>query len=103
MQRLPKRKAEKAILKWFNGNTSTKRVIKKFHAFVVVIGNSIVAALRRNPIMRRTLSSRYKNVNVGIGGDRPEDVSWQFNDIVLPKSFTSVVIHCRMNDIDTSN
>ena len=52
MQRLPKRKAEKAILKWLNRYTlPPQRVIKKSHAFLVVIGDSIVAGLRRNPTL----------------------------------------------------
>ena len=104
MQRLPKRKAEKAILKWLNRYTlPPQRVIKKSHAFLVVIGDSIVAGLRRNPTVWITLLSRYKIINLGIGGDQPENLLWRVNDIVLPKSFTSVVIHCSMNNIDTSN
>ena len=46
---------------------------------------------------------RYKTVNLGIGGDRIEKILWCFNDIVLPKSIRSVVIHCGTNNIDTSS
>ena len=45
---------------------------------------------------------QYKTVNLGIGGDQTENVLWRINDIVLPKSIRSVVIHCGTNNIDTS-
>ena len=46
---------------------------------------------------------QYKTVNLGIGGDQIENVLWRMNDIVLPKSVRSVVIHCGTNNIDTSS
>ena len=46
---------------------------------------------------------QYKTVNLGIGGDQTENVLWRINDIVLPKSIRSVVIHCGTNNIDTSS
>ena len=54
---------------------------------MVVIGDSIVAGLRRYPILQD------KTVNLGIGGDRIENVLWRINDIVLPKSLRSGVTH----------
>ena len=46
---------------------------------------------------------QYKTVNLVIGGDRIENVLFRINDIVLPKSIRSVVIHCGTNNIDTSS
>ena len=46
---------------------------------------------------------QYKTVNLGIGRDRIENVLWRINDIVLPKSIRSVVIHWGTNNIDTSS
>ena len=46
---------------------------------------------------------QYKTVNLGIGGDQIENVLWHINDIVLPKSIRSIVIHCGTNNIDTSS
>ena len=70
---------------------------------MVVIGNSIVAGLRHYPTVWRNFILQYKTVNLGIGGDRIENVLWRINDIVLPKSIRSVVIHCGTNNIDTSS
>ena len=68
-----------------------------------MIGDSIVAGLRRYPTVWRNFILQYKTVNLGIGGDRIENVLWRINDIVLPKSIRSVVIHCRTNNINTSS
>ena len=53
---------------------------------MVVIGDSIVAGLRGYPIVWRNFILQYKTVNLGIGGDRIENVLWRINDKVLPKS-----------------
>ena len=69
----------------------------------MVIGNSIVARLRRCPTIWRNFFSQYKTINLGIGGDLVENVLWCINNMVLPKSVRSVVIHCDTNNIGTSS
>ena len=51
----------------------------------------------------RTFFSRYKSINLGIGGKQAENVLWRVNDIALPKFFRSVVIHHGTNNVDTSS
>ena len=46
---------------------------------------------------------QYKTVNLGTGGDQIENVLWRIDDIVLPKSIRSVVIHWGTNNIDASS
>ena len=70
---------------------------------MVVVGDSIVAGLKRYAIVWRNLILQYKTVNLGIGGDRMQNVLWRIKDIVLPKSIRSVVIHYGTNNIDTSS
>ena len=60
---------------------------------MVVIDDSIVAGIGRYPTVERNFILRNKI----------ENVLWHINDIVLPKSIRSVVIHCGTNNIDTSS
>ena len=104
MQRLPKVKTEKTMQKWLDWNTlSPKELLRKSCVSVMVIGNSVIHGLRRYPVAWRTFFSWYKTINLGIGGDRAENVLWFVNDIAVPKSVTSVVIHCGTNNINTTN
>ena len=69
----------------------------------MVIGDSIVASLRRYSTKWRNFIFRYKTINLWIGGDRIENIFRHINNIVLPKSIKSVVKHCGTNNIDTSS
>ena len=60
-----------------------KELLRKSYASVVLIGDSIVAYLRRYSIVWRKLILRYKTVNLGIGGDQTKSVLWRIDDIVL--------------------
>ena len=80
-----------------------KELLRKSYASVVVIGDSIVAGLRCYPIVWKDFILQSKTINLGIGGDRVENVLWRINDIVLPKSIRSVVIHYGANNIDTNS
>ena len=88
---------------WIEMHYYQKELLRKSYASVVVIGDSIVAGLRRYPTVWRNFILQYKTVNLGIGGDRIKNVLWRINDILLPKSIRSVVIHCGTNNIDTSS
>ena len=68
---------------------------------MVLIGNSIAAYLRRYSIVWRKFILRYKTVNLGVGGERTKNFLWRIDDIVLPKSIRSVVIHHGTNNIGT--
>ena len=71
--------------------------------FVVAISDLIVACLRRYPTVWRTFILRYKTINLGIGGDWAEKALWRVNNMVLPISVRSIVIHCGTSNMDTSN
>ena len=68
----------------------------------MVIGDSVIAGLRRYSTVWRNFILLCKTVNLGIGGDRIEIFFWRIHDIVLPKFIVSVFIHCGTNNIDTS-
>ena len=88
---------------WIEMHYHQKELLRKSYASVMVIGDWIVAGLRRYPMVWRNFILQYKTVNLGIGGDRIENVLWRINDKVLPKSIRSVVIHCGTNNINTSS
>ena len=88
---------------WIETHYHQKEFLRKSYASVVVVGDSNVASLRFYPTKWRNFILRHKTINLGIGGDRVENVLWRINNVVLPKSVTSVVIHCGTNNINTSS
>ena len=86
---------------WMETHYHQKELLRKSYASVV-IGDSIVAGLRRYPTAWRDFILQYKTINLGIGGDRVENILWHINNILLPKSIRSV-IYCDTNNIDTSS
>ena len=84
MQRLSKLTTKKGIQNWLDWNAlSPNRITEKTYASVVVIGDSIVAGLRRYPTVWRNFILQYKTVNLGIGGDRIENVLWRINALTI--------------------
>ena len=69
----------------------------------MVISDSIEAGLRRYTTVWRNFILQYKTINLGIGGDRIENVLLRINNIGLRKSVRSVIILCGTNSIDTSS
>ena len=59
---------------WIETYYHQKELLKKSYASVVVIGKSIVAGLRRYPTVWRNFILRYKTINLGIGGDRIDEI-----------------------------
>ena len=87
---------------WIEMHYHQKELLGKSYASVVVIGDSIMAGLRRYSTVWRNFILQCKTVNLGIGGDRIEIFFWRINDIVFTKFIGSVFIHCGTNNIDTS-
>lgn len=46
---------------------------------------------------------QYRTINPLIGGDQTENVLWRANDVILPRSFRPVTIHCSTNNIAANN
>ena len=96
MDHLHKDHRNRSKIGWIERHYHQKELLRKSY-------DSIVAGLRRYPTVWRNFILQYKTVNLGIGRDRIENVLWRINDIVLPKSIRSVVIHCGTNNINTSS
>ena len=63
------------------------------------MGDSIVAGLSRYPNVWNDYFAQINTLNLGIGGDRVENVLWQAINLPLPLSMKNVVILCRTNNI----
>ena len=68
---------------WIETHYHQKELLRKSSASVVVIGDSIVAGFRRYPTVWRNFILQYKTVNLGIGGDRIENVLWRINALTI--------------------
>ena len=68
---------------WIETHYHQTELLRKSYTSVVVIGDSIVAGLRRYPTVWRNFILQYKTVNVGIGGDRIENVLWRIKALTI--------------------
>ena len=59
---------------WIKTHYHQKELVRNSYASMMVIGDSIVASLRRYPTGWRSFILRYKTINLGTGGDRIENV-----------------------------
>ena len=77
-----------------------KKLLKNSAAPIIIIGDSIATGLRR---YRHIWRNYFKDaLNLGIGGDRVENVLWRARDISLPHTTLFVIIHCGTNNVDQS-
>ena len=87
-------------LGWQETQTSQKKLLKNSATPIIIIGDSIAIGLRR---YRDIQSNYFKDaLNLGIGGDRVENVLWRARDISLPHTTLFVIIHCGTNNVDQS-
>ena len=88
---------------WLNKNNRHVALLQaKSNALTVVIGDSIAAGLMR---YRNVWDENFNRdtVNCGIGGDKPQNVLWRSNNILLPQSLKYVVINCGKKNLDMDN
>ena len=96
--RLPVRRIHK--LGWQETHTFQKNFLKNSAAPIIIIGDLIATGLRK---YRHICRNYFKDaLNLGIGGDRAENVLWRARDISLPHTTLSVIIHCGTNNVDQS-
>ena len=100
-QNLQPKKRSKIV--WIETHYHQIELLRKSYASVVVIGDSIIAGIRRYPTVWRNFILQYKTANLELEETELKIFLWRINDIVLPKSIRSVVIHCGTNNIDTSS
>ena len=73
--------------------------IKDSKPNTLLLGDSIVAGLSRYPNVWNEYFAKINALNLGIGGDRVENILWQVINLPLPSSVKNVVILCGTNNV----
>ena len=85
---------------WYHTHERQIAASEHSNSTLLIIGDSIVAGLKRYQKIWRTYFHPYRALNHGIGGDRTQHVLWRTINSKLPKTLTHAVIHCGTNNID---
>ena len=87
---------------WYGDHVRGYNKIIKEQAEVVLLGDSLVANLSRYPIVWDHLDN-LNFVNCGIRGDHTQNVWWRVEHMYLPATVSVGLIHCGINDINSSS
>ena len=97
--RLPVSRLHK--LGWQETNTFQKKFFKNSAASIIITGDSITTGLGR---YRHIWKNYFKDtLNLGISGNRVENVLWRARDISLQNTTLFVIIHCGKNNVGQSH
>ena len=66
---------------------------------VLLIGESIIANFSKLSSIFDKLFSKFHPLNVGIGGDKIQNVLWHVNNMYLSPFLQYIFIHCGTNNI----
>ena len=69
----------------------------------LLLGDSIMAELTRYQIVWKKYFVSLNAMNLGIGGDRVENVLWRAISLPLPSSVRNIVVQCGTNNISTDS
>ena len=82
---------------WYDIHEKHKSICKSSKTEVVLIGDSIIAGLRRYPNVWQKFLSPHQALNFGVGGDHTQHVLWRAKSMTLPKTCKYLFIHCVTN------
>ena len=88
----------------------SKRAIFKFQqtlaqksdSELILIGDSLISNLCFFPDVWEKYLLNHRPLNLGIGGDKVENVLWRIQNIDFPKTATHIFIMCGSNNLDTN-
>ena len=84
---------------WIEYHLNHCFMIKNAKPNTFLLGDSLVAGLRRYPDVWNEYFALINALNLGIGGDRVENVLWRAIDLPLPSFVENAVILCGTNNI----
>ena len=85
---------------WYETHRKQSKLIN-LNRSGIIIGDSIAAGLMRYKNIWKKYF--YSTVNLGVGGDRVENVFWRAKRLFLPKSMKYAVIQCGSNNLDDNS
>ena len=89
---------------WMDLHNSYVESASISQASLAFIGDSIVNGLSKYKHIWIKFFSSYNAINLGIGGDRIQNVFWRIKKESLPlKAARFLVLHCGTNNIDNNN
>ena len=83
---------------WYKTHKSHEILEKRLHPLVLLIGDSIVAILRRYQTVWKKYFNLYKALDCGIPGDRNQHVLWRTEALSVLLSVKCVVVQCGSNN-----
>ena len=86
-------------LGWNKSFSDQRRSVENSKSSLVIIGDSIASGFLRYQEVW-SLFRKFKALNLGIGGDKCENVLWRCQHINFPPSVQFAVIICGVNNID---
>ena len=78
------------------------KLLKPSKAKLALVGASIVNGLQRYPDVWQTFTP-LGAINLGIGGDKVENILWRIEDMNLPPTLQYLFVHCGTNNIGSSS
>ena len=86
---------------WYETHKSHSRLAKSTRSDIVLIGDSIIAGLKRyNDVWQQHFA---KTLNFGISSDKTQHVLMRAQQITFSSSVKYIIIHCGTNNIDSDN
>ena len=83
---------------WHNNHEKLKKLLSRQNSNSILIGDSIIAGLLR---YKNIWQKHFKaTTNLGIGGDRTQNVLWRTERLTFSSSIKYAVIQCGVNNID---
>ena len=76
-------------------------LLKVSNSKLLLIGDSLVANLYFFPDIWNEYFSYHDTINLGVGGDKTQNVLWRIENMVSPKNVSHVFLLCGSNNLDT--
>ena len=102
-RQLTTRPTERNKVKQQQQHNLNKLLLKLSKAKLALVGDSIVSGLHMYPVVWNELFTPLGAINLGIGGDKVENILWRIEDTNLPPTLQYFFVYCGTNNIGSSS